>query len=243
MKTIILCEPGFDGILTGLYWCLKIKASGLAVTADYIPRLDETSLFFESDYEISQKMQGRIKLRFGEDVLMKLAWAALSEDKDLGPYFYEFFTYVIANPERVLEKAYTDMQIFNIQKLARAVQREYHKMLGLVRFSEITTNTFYGVFEPQFNILEPLSMHFKERLSTQNWLLHDQKRSRICLFDGEFLTFRQVEALEVFKGQDQYESYWRTYYHAIAIEARINEKRRQGFMPKRYWAHLTELQS
>jgi probable DNA metabolism protein len=41
----------------------------------------------------------------------------------------------------------------------------------------------------------------------------------------------------------EYQRLWKSFYDAIAIPERANEKRRRGFMPKRLWKHLPEMQA
>ena len=44
------------------------------------------------------------------------------------------------------------------------------------------------------------------------------------------------------ENEEKYRALWRRFYDTIAVEGRENPKCRMTHMPKRYWAHLTEMQ-
>lgn len=240
---IVLCDEGFEGLLTGVYWALKGQGNQLCVKDAYRPNLIDSHQYFEADDAIAQRMQRRIEDRFGSDVLEKLYWASLSEDPNVGGVFIGFFKSAVNLRGNVLEAAFVDETMFEMVRLSRQVGREYHRMRGLTRFTETSPGVYYGLIEPLYNILTPLSQHFAERLNDQKWILHDKRRQKAVFYGiNQMWESPLIYPLsEKLQGNDAFIDYWRTYYQAIAIEERVNEKRRQGFMPKRYWANLPEM--
>lgn len=238
---VVLCDAGFEGLLTGLYWAFKLKAENLWVSEHYRPTLFEEPAYFPSTEDIAEGMRLRIEKRFGNEVVEKLYWSSLSEVEDLGPAWMRFFKEAGKYKGSVLGAAFLDGALYELVRYGSMVQREHHRLLGLVRFKEVSPQVFFSAVRPVYNILGPLSQHFAERLSDQRWILFDEGRGRAVFYTIDAMWEAPLEISEGLVGEDNFEGYWQTYYNAIAIEARINEKRRQGFMPKRYWSNLTEL--
>lgn len=238
---IILCDPGLEGLLTGLYWAFKLKADDLWVKDHYHARLFEEARYFPMEYDIAEGMRQRIEGRFGIDVVQKLYWASLSEAEHLGPALMRFFKEAGKYKGSVLGASFLDGALYELVRYGSMVQREHHRLLGLVRFKEVSPNVYFSAIRPLYNILTPLSQHFAERLSDQRWILFDEGRGVAVFYTIEAMWEAPLEIEKDLCCEDHFEAYWKSYYDAIAIEARVNEKRRQAFMPKRYWSNLPEL--
>ena len=128
---------------------------------------------------------------------------------------------------------------------ARAVSRERHRYLGLLRFSELEDGLLYAKISPEHNVLPVLYQHFERRLGGEDFLIHDDIRQRAIYHrsgEGSAYCENVAELIGERTGRD-YESLWRAYFQAIAIENRANPKLQMSQMPKRYWRHLTEMQA
>jgi len=237
----VLCDQGLEGLLTGLYWVFQLKAEALCVQEHYQCNLVDSYQYFQADFQIAERMQARIDKRFGPEVLEKLYWASLSESPTLGLAFFEFFGSALKVKQFNLEAAFIDEALFEVIRLSRQVTREYHKFLGITRFTQSSQGHYYGLIKPEYNILTPLSQHFTERLSDQKWILIDTNRSRAVCYNIDSQWEGNVSLDNLPVSQDAFEAHWITYYKAISIEARKNDKLRQAFLPKRYWSHLTEM--
>ncbi|MCL2568694.1 MAG: TIGR03915 family putative DNA repair protein [Oscillospiraceae bacterium] len=131
-----------------------------------------------------------------------------------------------------------------VTKAAQNVQGESHFYREFLRFSEYN-GALVAIIEPKNFVLPIIAPHYCDRFPSEQFLIYDKthkwalvyqegKRSLIPLDD---LELPEVEAEEA-----QYRALWKRFYNTIAIEGRINPKRRMGNMPKRYWAQLTEFQ-
>lgn len=240
-RNVVLCDQDLEGLLTGLYYVYKIKAQGLCVKRYYQENLWDHKVYFPREHDVAMGMRHRIEKRFGSEVFEQLYWASLTEEPSIGAAFLDFFARAKAYQKAAFDASFLQEDLFELYQLYRRASREYHRMLGLVRFKDLGSGTFYSAIEPDNNILSPLSQHFLERLSDQKWILHDNRRHVAAFFNGTDLWEGPLENNGLSAFSDPFESYWKTYYDAIAIEARKNEKRRQGFMPKKYWGHLPEM--
>jgi DNA polymerase len=118
---------------------------------------------------------------------------------------------------RLLEDA-ADPDVHHATKMAKAVDREVHKMHAFVRFRELEHENgekmYCAWFEPTHEVLRLGVPFFCQRFPNMDWM--------IATPDGT------------------HESLWRTYYRNICNVARINPPAMQRDMPKKYWHNLPE---
>ncbi len=124
----------------------------------------------------------------------------------------------------------------------------------MLRFSKLKDETYYAPIEPVHNVIPLMIPHFKARFSDQNWVIHDVVRKSGVIYSKESKTAELItiseENKDLLNGRnlDKYydddelffQSLWKDFHKAIAIEERKNLKLQQQFMPKRYWRFLTE---
>lgn len=136
-------------------------------------------------------------------------------------------------------------EIYTFFTTTRKVQRQLHKLKGLLRFKEIEGGYLYASFDSEFDILHPLAVHFAYRLNTEKIILHDIRRNKAMyaekgqLFEIEFTApippTTQMEQLLA--------KLWTNYFHTIAIEARTNKKLQSQFVPKKFQHWIVEFQN
>ncbi|MDP4183252.1 MAG: TIGR03915 family putative DNA repair protein, partial [Bacillota bacterium] len=105
-------------------------------------------------------------------------------------------------------------------------------------------NYYYASFEPDHNIISLLAPHFAKRLSDQKWVLHDLKRKTAAIFDTEGWFLSPIDALQELRLSDKendFQNLWKLYFKNISIKSRTNLKLQRKYMPKRYWAHIVEM--
>ena len=132
--------------------------------------------------------------------------------------------------------------IREVLPLCRQVSGEIHRFKGLLRFASLEPPALHALMEPDFNILMPVAFYFRRRLGGQPWLITDVKRKRAAHWDGDHLSFMDVE-MEDQPGRstDEMARLWRTFYRSVAIPDRKNEGLRRQHMPERYWKYLSEI--
>lgn len=86
---------------------------------------------------------------------------------------------------------------------------------------------------------------FSKRLSCEEWAVHDVGRHVAAYYDGKQVTIVRVESLktDIAYSQDEegFRQLWRDYYRHMAIRERNNPTAQRSFLPKKYWAYLTEM--
>ncbi len=134
-----------------------------------------------------------------------------------------------------------DAEVAHLEKLAKAVRRDMHKMKAFVRFQEIPSGTdrraFAAWFEPDHHICEPIAGFFARRFADMDWVIATPSMS-IQHKDGQ-VTLDPTPASNP-KLKDATEDLWRTYYANIFNPARLKIKAMTAEMPKKYWRNLPE---
>ena len=156
------------------------------------------------------------------DLMYRLAWRAL---KKTG----------------LLEDA-ADPDVHHATKMAKAVDREVHKMHAFVRFRELDQENgekmYYAWFDPTHEVLKLGVPFFCKRFPNMNWMIATPDGTALWR-DGELQYVTTPDKSSLPKA-DAHEGLWRTYYRNICNVARINPPAMQREMPKRYWHNLPE---
>lgn len=137
--------------------------------------------------------------------------------------------------------------IWKIRQWARRTGNERHKLLGLIRFRELSDGVLYSRINPVCNVVPVMAPHFAARMANERWVIHDVRRHTGVYYDGSKLTLVEIPktlgTVDVSADESRFAALWKQYYKTIAIAERRNERIRQQYMPKRYWTYLIELQN
>jgi probable DNA metabolism protein len=134
-------------------------------------------------------------------------------------------------------------EVSEVHRLARRTAGEAHKLTGFCRFSKTSDGVFYCSISPENNVLPILANHFADRLSSQQWVLHDARRKLAAIYDGKEVAFflaPQKAGHALGKDEEQFRGLWRAFFEAIAVEGRKNPKLQANMLPLRYRGHMTE---
>lgn len=136
---------------------------------------------------------------------------------------------------------------WEIRQWARKSSNERHKLLGLVRFREVSDGMLYCQIAPTCCVVPVMAPHFAKRLANEQWVIHDTKRHMGVYYDKNALTIVEIPQtkyqINVSAEEEDVAALWRQYYHTIAIAERRNETVRRSFMPKKYGASLIEMKN
>ena len=236
----------YDGTLEGLYCCVFESYAAhelpMAIRGPFDP---EQSLFtvkeIPTDPERAERVACSLPVQLGREAeeLCRLTFLTCLPEKELvllrflrqgyhyGPRFLDF----AGNAE--------------VQAIRRAVQHllnEAHLLKGFIRFS-VQNHVLVTTIGPKNFVLPFLVRHFADRYPEEHILIYDETH-------GQALVYRPYEAaiipMDEFRAappdaeEQQFRSLWQTFYDAIEIRPRHNEKCRMTLMPKRYWRYMTE---
>ncbi|HAA26032.1 MAG TPA: hypothetical protein DCE11_07950 [Ruminiclostridium sp.] len=243
---IYLYDGSFEGLLTCVFEAYASKTADISI----IPQKDHTPSFLEEERVIETDME-KFR-RVYESVSKKISPLAqkviykvwLSEDENSSNLIYKFLRIGYKIGGKVVNYI-QDPAVNRVMELNKAVGREAHRFLGLLRFREVHKGIFYAEYEPQYNITVLIAPHFAKRLACQPFLIHDRKRNICAVFNGRELVMTDETPSIPERStvtEDQYSELWKAFFRSVAIKERRNPRAQMGFMPKKYWKYLTELQ-
>lgn len=136
-----------------------------------------------------------------------------------------------------------DADLLRARALARAVERDRHKMRAFVRFRPIARGAgepplHVAWFEPAHHIVEAEAPFFARRFATLHWAVLTPERS--ARWDGERLHLGPGARRDEAPPADAGEALWLTYYEHIFNPARLKLDVMRKEMPRRYWPNLPE---
>ncbi|MCE5299999.1 MAG: DUF4130 domain-containing protein, partial [Spirochaetia bacterium] len=74
---------------------------------------------------------------------------------------------------------------------------ERYRFPGFLRFEEVRSGLFYAGFEPENDILELITEHFKNRFNDKPFVIHDRRREKTLFYHtGKSTVKQEVETVE-----------------------------------------------
>ena len=141
-----------------------------------------------------------------------------------------------------------DRDVDRLERLAKAVRRDAHKMKAFVRFRSVPADApderekFVAWFEPDHHIVRHTAPFFARRFASMDWSILTPRgcahwRGGASEAD---LIFTPAVARSAAPAEDALEDYWRQYYAAIFNPARLKVDAMRAEMPRKYWHNLPE---
>jgi probable DNA metabolism protein len=134
-----------------------------------------------------------------------------------------------------------DPLVQRLERMAKAVRRDIHKMHAFVRFREVEDGEgarFVAWFEPEHHIVRAASGFFARRFATMRWSILTPELS--VHWDGVRLTETPGAVRADAPSGDPTEAVWKTYYASIFNPARLKVGAMVKEMPKKYWKNMPE---
>ena len=172
---------------------------------------------------------------------LDLARAAICHsDPERFGLLYAMLCQIRRNRQAMEDRA--DPLLGRLEKLAKEVRRDAHKMHAFVRFREVEEpdggTRFVAWFEPEHHIVRREAGFFMRRFANMRWSILTPE---LCIhWDGETLTEGPGATRADTPGGDPVEETWKTYYASIFNPARLKVKAMTREMPKKYWRNMPE---
>jgi DNA polymerase len=134
-----------------------------------------------------------------------------------------------------------DPLVQRLERMAKAVRRDIHKMHAFVRFREAEDEgspRFVAWFEPEHHVVRAAAGFFVRRFAAMRWSILTPE---LCVhWDGTALTEGPGASRADAPDGDPTEAVWKTYYASIFNPARLKVGTMLREMPKKYWKNLPE---
>ena len=165
--------------------------------------------------------------------------AICHRDPERFSLLYALLLRLRANREAMEDRA--DPLLHRVERMAKEVRRDAHKMHAFVRFRELADEQglrFVAWFEPEHHIVRREAGFFVRRFANMHWSILTPELS--VHWDGEMLTEGPGATRAQAPDGDPVEEAWKTYYASIFNPARVKVKAMTKEMPKKYWRNMPE---
>lgn len=135
----------------------------------------------------------------------------------------------------------SDPLVHRLDRMAKSVRRDIHKMHAFLRFkAEVKDGRerFTAWFEPEHFILDAVANFFVSRFAALVWSIVTPEGS--LHWDGKHLTKGPAGQRAETPETDAFEDAWTGYYRSTFNPARINTAAMMKEMPKKYWRNMPE---
>ena len=244
MDRIYLYDGSEDGFFTAVFSAYENKERGALVyrKEGFQPRLGETLREVSTDKEKSARVRTKLEKTAGADALQDICTTLRSGDAEAPNKAFRYIAVCLKYGFFAIERQ-NDPNVFEFCAILQQVRLEVHRFTGFLRFQETAQGYFYAHYAPDNDITALLLPHFTARLRGTPFFIHDVRRNVLAFYNG--LTTRVLQGngqITVFLSENEraFTDLWQTYYEAVNIESRKNERLMRGFMPARYWSHLPE---
>ncbi|MET4896213.1 UdgX family uracil-DNA binding protein [Sphingomonadaceae bacterium jetA1] len=134
-----------------------------------------------------------------------------------------------------------DPLVRRLDRLAKAVRRDIHKMRAFLRFRETGDEggpRYVAWFEPEHHIVRANAAFFVNRFTTMRWSILTPEVS--LHWDGQTLSEGPGATRADAPEGDPTEAVWKTYYASIFNPARVKVGAMLKEMPRKYWKNMPE---
>ena len=251
----IICEDSLEGIFTAIYDAYALREGHehihVQVGEEENYRLFASYLYSRPDSVKTEKVVCTLKSRLGEEVYLTICRAAAFCShyySDKGEAIYRTVVEGITggNGRRTMENL-RDPYVARTFELARRTANEAHHEIEFLRFQELEQGILYAKIGPENNVLSFIMPHFADRLASENFMIHDEKRGLFgvhpareewYLVSGvyEFLQ----DSLKWSQKERGYQELFALFHKTIAIGERKNSRLQQQMLPLRFRNYMVE---
>lgn len=236
----------FDGTENGFFSaCLvAFKDVFALVTSKQIQLpLGQEPVFISTNEQKAEKAKMRL-LQFDKGILEELSLLLRHEDSDCEQTAFLYLR-AVAKAKRPVRSQLQNPDIFHAIEYLKKIRYEIHRFHGFIRFTETASGALYAPFSPDHDICDLLLPHFKARLPKYPFVLHDIKRQKAAVYDGEHCFCAPLEKADILlsANEENWQLLWKEYYQAVNIPSRERLRQMRGYMPVRYWKFMPEKES
>jgi len=163
----------------------------------------------------------------------------LARDPERFALLYTALARLRDEPKLIEDQA--DPLVRRLDRIAKDVRRDIHKMRAFLRFREVSegdATRFVAWFEPDHHIVRANAAFFVDRFASMRWSILTPAIS--LHWDGTTLSEGPGASKADAPDGDPTEEVWKTYYASIFNPARVKIGAMLKEMPRKYWKNMPE---
>ena len=239
---LITFDGSFEGFLCIVYsyYYEKIRPVSIQLEDECQQVLDAEEYYIATDYHKAVKVQKGIRKKISRQADAYITYAFLAGDGHMDLLRYIIFGFKVG---KIVDNHLQKDFVINVHKKARYVAGEAHLLYGFCRFAETATGVFYCEISPKNNVLSILAEYFSDRMMNQAWVIHDTKRNRAAIYDGNRYVVEEVPRdvnVDICSKEGDIKDLWGAFFNALWIEERTNKALQRNMLPLHFRKHMTE---
>lgn len=250
--TLLSYDSTFEGFLTTVFEIYEFKYAQPKIIKISDIQQDIFTITIEIITAVakSDRVIKKLNEQIGSDGVRSLIYAFLSEKEGVENLLLDVIQYCFEIPDKNVMKDFSKSSVMEVSKIVKSVGREKHRMEAFIRFELLKDGLFFAKIDPDFDVLNLITRHFRNRYQDQKWLIYDIRRNygiyydletiEIVVLDFDVKDFEKNKNDLYSESEIAYQKLWSEYFEHTNIKERVNKKLHVQHVPKRYWKYLTE---
>ena len=237
-----LYDGTFEGLMTAVYYHYKKeKAEGIYEIHSYRQSMIFQSQLVETDIFKAKTVCDSINKLISREAYIHVYYCYLSNAPQKENLILEFLIFAFKYGRNTMN-FYTHEKVLPINEIYKKVAREEHKILGILRFSDIG-GFLYAKYAPDNDISILLADHFADRYKYEKFIIYDEKRKKAVVYadnNWEIKENTNIDNIEFSVSEKRIQNLWKQYFTDLAIKERKKINLQFQFVPARYRKNMVE---
>lgn len=239
----------YDGTFEGFLCCVFESFRNHELPADiWLMTRPEMSLFpqvqVETDRTRATRVSNSIK-RLGERVKEVIMLGFLNDTEGKEVKLIKFLNLCYSKGAKIINSL-ADPVVADVLELEQSVSREACRYKEILRFEE-RGGMLGAVIRPTHYVLPLLRGHFCDRMPVEDFIIFDNNHLIAMVKKGSEVSYMDFDKPMILKTtesrENSYQTLWKTFFKAVTIEERRNEKNQMSHIPQKYWEYMLEMQN
>ncbi len=237
-----LYDGTFEGLMTCIYYHYKKEnASGIYEINSYQQSIVCPCEIVKTDFLSAKTVSDAINKLISREAYIHIYYCYLSNAVGKENLILEFLKFAFKYGRDTMN-FYTHEKVLPINETYKRVAREEHRVLGILRFSDIG-GILFAKYSPDNDISILIADHFADRYKFEKFIIYDEKRKKVVVYSDNNWELKEnmnIGDIEFSKNEKAIQNLWKQYFTDLAIKERKNINLQFQFVPARYRKNMAE---
>ena len=237
-----LYDGTFEGLMTAVFYHYKKqKANGIYEEKSYQQSIMLQSEIVITDISKAKIVSDAINRLISREAYIYVYYCYLSNAVNKENLILEFLIFAFKYGRNTMN-FFTHDKVLPINKIYKRVAWEEHRVLGILRFSDIG-GVLFAKYSPDNDISILLADHFADRYKYEKFIIYDEKRNKAVIYSDNNWEIKEnikINNIECSENEKTIQDLWKQYFTDLAIKERKNINLQFQFVPTRYRKNMAE---